>query len=84
MPNTNAYEAVVHEKKNFIGFCYIYLYQSMSFQSVAICDSRDFIWTHLNLLVLRMFYAKYQCIWSSGSWEEDLSKFVKMFHFLVP
>jgi len=33
---------------------------------VAVGDHRDFIWTNLNLLVLKMFLAKYQCIWSRG------------------
>jgi len=47
------------------------LYKSMTAQGVAIWDPRDFISTNLNLLVLRMFHAKYQCIQASGSWKED-------------
>jgi len=30
MPNINAFRPVVHEKKTFKGFCYIYLYKNMS------------------------------------------------------
>jgi len=38
---------------------------------VAICDKRDFIWTNMNLLDLKMTHSKYQCIHASGSYEEE-------------
>jgi len=41
------------------------------FSLKAVCDSRDFFWTNLNLLVLRMNYAKYQCIQACGSWDDE-------------
>jgi len=43
MPNINAFEQVVHEKKIFKVFCYINLYKTMSPLGLAICDPRDFI-----------------------------------------
>jgi len=48
-------------------FCYMNLYTPMFPLGVAICDPRDFIWTNLNLLVLRVLHAKYQRIQASGS-----------------
>jgi len=46
--------------------CYINLW-NLSPYSMAIFYPRDFIWTHLNLLVLGMLHATYCSVWWSSS-----------------
>jgi len=58
------------------------LYKGLSPLGGAIHDPRDFIWTNLNLLALRMLHTKYQCIPASGSWEEDFWTVTKIFLIL--
>jgi len=64
MLNIDVFKPLVH-KKIFKGFCYINLYNNMTSWGVVICDPRDFICTNVNLLVLRMLYAKYQSMRAS-------------------
>jgi len=61
MTNINEFRPVAHEKMILTFF--------------AICDPKNFIWTHLMLLVLRMIHVKYQCIQAIGSWEDDFKGF---------
>jgi len=61
---------------------YISICKSLSPLGRVIHDPRDFIWTLLNPLVPRMFYVKYQCIPTSGSWEKDYLIFIKIFLIL--
>jgi len=95
MLNINAFWPVVHEKslieiglvvlekKIFLNISlYILLCKSLSPWCGAIHDPKDFIWTNFNLLAPRMLHATYQCIPAGGSWEEDFSRFIKIFLML--
>jgi len=67
MLNINVFRLVVYKKNILKVFCDINLHTTMTLKGVTICDPRDFMCINLNLLVLRMIHAKYQCIQASGS-----------------
>jgi len=77
MLNIVQFGAAVLEKISY-AFPYISLCKSLSPRGGAMDDPRDFIWTNLNLLAPRVIHAKYQCIPTSGSWEEDFWRFIKI------
>jgi len=71
MLNIVPFGATVFEKKKFLSISlYISLSKSLYLWCGAIHDPRDFSWTKLNPLVLRMLHAKHQCIQASGLWKD--------------
>jgi len=63
-------------------FPYISLCTSLNPWVRIIHDPREFIWTNVNPLSQQMIDTKYQCILTSGSWEEYVWRFINVFLIL--